>query len=168
MIVNTQSKTETFTDKLVVVAFLNRIKARDLWDLAWLNQTSPIKATLHLMAKIWEHNKTEEDFLSQFGRRVKKIWTDPEACKIFLEEIFRFLPSLFFNSIASQEEFWMMVGNLLADQELACQTNLAPKEHRDAWEIFHLCLSQRHPKRLMCRYLWSRTQFGGQGLGIFL
>jgi len=88
--VNTQSKTETFTDKLLAVSVRNRIKGRDLWDLAWLQQTSNFKVPLHLAAKIIEHHKTREDFLSLFGARVQEIKTDPEVHKSFLEELFRF------------------------------------------------------------------------------
>ena len=88
---NTQSKLETFTDKLPAVAFRKRIKGRDLWDLAWMQQTSAIKAPVQLTAKVREHIKTKEDFLlSQFGARVQEIKTNPEVHKSFLEELFRF------------------------------------------------------------------------------
>ena len=130
---NTQSKAETFTDKLLAVAFRNRIKGRDLWDLAWLQQTSTIKEPVSLKAKIWEHNKTQEDFFSQFGARVQEIRTHPDAFKNFLEEMLRFIPSRLFYSTASQPEFWTMLGNLLADQEFVCQNNLESVEGRDRW-----------------------------------
>ena len=97
---NTQSKLETFTDKLPAVAFRKRIKGLDLWDLAWLQQTSAIKAPVQLTAKVREHNKTKEDFLMQFGARVQEIKTNPEVHKSFLEKMFRFLPSRLFDSTA--------------------------------------------------------------------
>jgi len=39
LIVQVQTRRETYTDKLIAFALRNRIKARDLWDIVWLKQT---------------------------------------------------------------------------------------------------------------------------------
>ena len=105
MIVNTQSTMGSFTYKLLAITFRNRIKGRDQCGLAWLNQTSPINAPVQLVAKIGEHNKTKEEFLSQFNARVMEINADHEVHKSFWEEMLCFLPSGLFDSALLGQSF---------------------------------------------------------------
>jgi predicted nucleotidyltransferase component of viral defense system len=120
LIINTQSKRESFTDKIIALAFRHRLQPRDLWDLAWLKQTTSDTSPFHLLEKIAEHGRTTEDFLCCFELTVKKVQEDKETRDTYIKEISRFLPS---RQIATALDpgFWTYTGRLVGEELLRCE-----------------------------------------------
>ena len=71
LIVQAESREEIFADKIVAFALRpNRIKNRDLWDMAWLYQQG-VKAAMNLLAfKLKDHRSDPQEFLRVLDARV--------------------------------------------------------------------------------------------------
>ena len=78
LILQAQSREEILADKIIALAFRpNRIKNRDLWDIAWLKQQG-IELPLALVpAKINDHRQTVAEFRSQLEARLSALRADP-------------------------------------------------------------------------------------------
>lgn len=120
LILQVQSKRETFTDKLIAFSLRNRIKGRDLWDLAWLKQTLADTAPVHVAEKVVEHKHSPESFLAAFEARLAMVRGDAETRGQYLEEMARFLPAKLMET-ARNPEFWTYMGNLLHGELRLCQ-----------------------------------------------
>ena len=95
LILQAQSREEIFADKLVAFALRpNRLKNRDLWDIAWLHQQQ-IKPALELIQnKLKDHHAKSSDYLNTFSERAASLNDDPEIAKAFRKEMARFLPNV--------------------------------------------------------------------------
>ena len=133
LILQVQSKRETFTDKLLAFALRNRIKARDLWDLAWLKQTLVDTTPIRLVEKTAEHRTTPEAFLAAFEVNLALVRTDPATAEAYRAEMARFLPSKLLET-ALNPEFWVYTGNLLEQQWEFCRKTLKG-EAPAAWKM---------------------------------
>lgn len=93
LIIQTQSKAEIFTDKLLAFALRpNRIKNRDLWDMIWLHQQSSQPKIELIPNKLHDRKLNIKYFLEQFSIRTKLLSDDPQLSKDFVKEMQRFLP----------------------------------------------------------------------------
>ena len=120
LIVQVQSKKETFTDKLIAFSLRNRIKPRDLWDLAWLKQTVSDTSLVHLAEKVVEHKHNPESFLAAFEGHLDLVRNDPGTREEYLKEMSRFLPANLMATVQNPE-FWTYTGNLLAEELERCK-----------------------------------------------
>jgi len=134
LIINTQSKRETFTDKLLALAFRHRLQSRDLWDLVWLKQTTPDTSPYHLVEKILEHGRTSEDFLSCLEFSVKKVCEDKETRDHYIKEISRFLPSKQI-ATALDPDFWTYTGRLVGEELLRCKAACRNTDEGPGWTL---------------------------------
>jgi predicted nucleotidyltransferase component of viral defense system len=114
LILQAQTREEIFADKLVAFALRpNRLKNRDLWDIAWLHQQQ-IKPTLSLIKnKLNDHHAQVDTYLQAFTQRAASLQSDPEIVKEFRKEMARFLPNTTVKETVNSEKFWEYLSNLL-------------------------------------------------------
>jgi predicted nucleotidyltransferase component of viral defense system len=107
LILQAQSREEILADKIIALAFRpNRIKNRDLWDIAWLKQQG-IELPLALVpAKISDHRHTAAEFRSQLEARLSALRADPAIRRDFVKEMQRFLPAATVRETVEQETYW--------------------------------------------------------------
>lgn len=115
LVLGAQSREEIFADKLVAFALRpNRLKNRDLWDIAWLHQQR-IKPALELIAlKLKDHHASPDEYLKSFARRVTALSEQPEMVQDFREEMSRFLSNYLVNETVYSDPFWGSLCNLMA------------------------------------------------------
>jgi predicted nucleotidyltransferase component of viral defense system len=116
LILQVESREEIYVDKLIAFALRpNRIKNRDLWDMAWLHQQS-IKPQTNLLAQKLKDHKTEPlPFLKMFDDRRQKLQSDPKLAVEFRQEMRRFLSSELVAQTVDQAAFWEFLTNLMND-----------------------------------------------------
>ncbi len=114
LILQAQSREEILADKLVAFALPpNRLKNRDLWDIAWLHQQQ-IKPALDLIKnKLNDHHAEIDGYLNAFAKRTASLSNDPEIAKEFRKEMARFLPNETVKETVNSEKFWEYLSNLL-------------------------------------------------------
>ncbi len=114
LILQAQSREEIFADKLVAFALRpNRLKNRDLWDIAWLHQQQ-IKPALDLIKnKLNDHHAQTDAYLNAFAERTASLNKDPEIVKEFRKEMARFLPNETVKETLNSEQFWHYLSNLM-------------------------------------------------------
>jgi predicted nucleotidyltransferase component of viral defense system len=116
LILQAQSREEIFADKLVAFAQRpNRLKNRDLWDIAWLHQLQ-VKPAFDLIAKkLSDHHAQTQAFLTAFSERAASLKNDPAIAKEFRKEMQRFLPNQIVKETVLNENFWNYLSGLLDD-----------------------------------------------------
>ena len=117
LILQAQSREEILADKFIALAFRpNRIKNRDLWDIAWLKQQG-VELPLPLIPlKIADHNQTAADFAGELQARLSALNTDPAQRAAFVAEMRRFLPSRLAEKTIARGDYWTYLVNLLAEE----------------------------------------------------
>lgn len=115
LILQAQSREEIFADKLVAFALRpNRLKNRDLWDIAWLHQQQ-IKPALDLIKnKLNDHHAETSAYLNALAERTASLHEDLEIAKEFRKEMARFLPNETVKETVNSEKFWEYLSNLMA------------------------------------------------------
>lgn len=118
LIIQAQSREEIYTDKLLAFAFRpNRLKYRDLWDIAWLHQQG-IKPNLALvLPKLNDRNYAMSEFLERFHARQALVKTDTKLAAAFKQEMQRFLFADDVNRALEQNQLWEAIAHLLDDLE---------------------------------------------------
>jgi len=118
LILNAQSREEIFADKLVAFALRpNRLKNRDLWDIAWLHQQK-IKPALDLIPnKLGDHHAEPNAYLKAFSERTSSLKKDPEIAKEFRKEMERGLPNETVKETVNSDKFWEYLGNLIENYD---------------------------------------------------
>jgi predicted nucleotidyltransferase component of viral defense system len=114
LILQAQSREEIFADKLVAFALRpNRLKNRDLWDIAWLHQQQ-IKPALGLIKnKLNDHHAQTDAYLNACAERTASLHKDPEIAKEFRKEMARFLPNETVKETVNSEQFWQYLSHLI-------------------------------------------------------
>lgn len=126
LIVQTESREEIFADKIVAFALRpNRIKYRDLWDMAWLNQQR-VKLPIKLVPlKLQDHRCESQHFLNLLEERRRSLQENPNLYNEFKQEMRRFLPADLVNQSVEQPAFWSFVISLVDDLCRRTQLHLA-------------------------------------------
>jgi hypothetical protein len=101
---------------MIALAFReNRLKNRDLWDIAWLvRQGIELPGNL-IPLKIHDHQRTESEFVNLLRLRVEAIKTQPEMREDFVEEMRRFLPAATARDTIETIPFWSYLTQLVDD-----------------------------------------------------
>jgi predicted nucleotidyltransferase component of viral defense system len=116
LLLQAQSREEIFTDKLIAFALRpNRLKNRDLWDIAWLHQLSIRPALELLLFKLADHKASTPVFLEAFAQRVAAMKADPALAKDYAKEMNRFLPPNALNTTPQMQDFWLFLVFLMED-----------------------------------------------------
>lgn len=129
LILQAQSREEIFADKLVAFALRpNRLKNRDLWDIAWLHQQQ-IKPALDLIKnKLNDHHAQTDVYLNAFAERSASLNKNLEIAKEFRKEMARFLPNETVKETVNSEKFWEYLSNLLESYHLQLIKTLEGKD----------------------------------------
>lgn len=117
LILQAQSREEILADKFIALAFReNRIKNRDLWDIAWLNQQGVDLPPGLIPLKIQDHRRTPEGFANQLRERVGLLDATPRLREEFLTEMRRFLPATAVTKTLESPAWWRFLCTLLREQ----------------------------------------------------
>jgi predicted nucleotidyltransferase component of viral defense system len=120
LIIQTQSKEEIYTDKILAFCLRNAIKSRDLWDISWLHQES-VKPSFSLVhRKLQERSIAIDLFIELFHQRLVSMSSDDKIYRNYQKEMMRFLPRSQMNNMLAQEGYWIFMVGLM--QELFTKT----------------------------------------------
>ncbi len=129
LIIQTESKEEILLDKIIAFVLRpNRIKNRDLWDVAWLKQSNVILPVELIKRKIKDHKQEIENFVKMLNIRLTDLNNDNSLEKSFNNEMMRFLPLKTVNSTLRQDGFWLYIKNQI---DAECQTVLDYLSNKD-------------------------------------
>ncbi len=116
LILRAQSRKEILADKFIALAFRpNRIKNRDLWDIAWLERQGVALNADFIARKIVDHHRTSSEFLDLLTSRIKRISAGTSIREDFRNEMRRFLPSGPIVETALSNDYWFYLQAILAD-----------------------------------------------------
>jgi predicted nucleotidyltransferase component of viral defense system len=117
LILQAQSREEILADKVVALAFReNRLKNRDLWDIAWLVRQGIALSAALIPVKIADHQRERPEFAQRLRERITSLQSDPATREDFLKEMQRFLPATTVRETLSQPGWWSYLASLLDDQ----------------------------------------------------
>lgn len=115
LILRAESREEILADKLIALAFReNRLKNRDLWDLAWLTQRGVELPVELIPKKVRDHGRSDDEFASSLRGRIGHLGSE-EARTDFLKEMRRFLPSATVEETLQQEDYWQWLRGVVVD-----------------------------------------------------
>lgn len=117
LILQAQSREEILADKIIALAFReNRVKNRDLWDIAWLVQRG-VQLPVHLIPlKVRDHQRERTEFSSLLQTRIQALRSDPDMRRDFIKEMLRFLPSATVRGTIEKEAYWDYLVQLLEEK----------------------------------------------------
>jgi len=117
LILQAQSREEILADKIIALAFRdNRVKNRDLWDIAWLVQQG-VSLPEHLIPlKIRDHQHTEAEFRRLVEERLEALSTQPALRSEFVAEMRRFLPAATVGGTLESLGYWDFLNQTLHEQ----------------------------------------------------
>lgn len=119
LIVQAQSRDEILADKLVAFALRpNRLKNRDLWDIAWLKQQGVMLPLELLPMKLDDHHCELQQFRGLLADRQKALLNEPKMRTDFQQEMRRFLPAARVAETVDNPDFWRYLTGLI---EQECQ-----------------------------------------------
>lgn len=109
LLIPVQSREEIFADKIVAMAFRpNKLKYRDLWDIAYL-VNERVKCPTHLVAaKISDHGHTYEAFVTSLSQRLEAL---PHQKDAFYKEMRRFVPADVAEQTLDNPNYWLYLVN---------------------------------------------------------
>lgn len=114
LILQAQSREEIFADTLVAFALRpNRLKNRDLWDIAWLHQQQVTPALALIADKLRDHHATTLQYLEAFAARTGSLRGDPAIAGAFRDEMRRFLPNPVVRQTVQSADFWSFLSELM-------------------------------------------------------
>jgi predicted nucleotidyltransferase component of viral defense system len=116
LILQAQSREEILADKVIALAFReNRIKNRDLWDIAWLTQQAIELPTQLIPLKIRDHQHEEAEFVTLLTERTAALRIQPVMREDFMKEMRRFLPAATIRDTIEKEAYWSYLADLVDD-----------------------------------------------------
>lgn len=125
LILQAQGREEILADKMVAFVFReNRIKNRDLWDIAWLVQQGVSLPVELIPVKIRDHQREEDEFVSLLQSRSDALKADPRLREDFLKEMRRFLPAAMVRDTLENRSWWMYLTQVVEEQVRLALTRL--------------------------------------------
>lgn len=127
LILQAQSREEILADKIVALALrTNRIKNRDLWDIAWLAQQG-IELPLRLIPlKVHDHKQRSAAFIKLLEARLASLRDQPPMRMEFIREMQRFLPTATVRDTIEKEPYWRYLIGVVTDVGQKAVTALKP------------------------------------------
>ncbi len=117
LILQAQSREEILADKIIALAFRdNRVKNRDLWDIAWLVQQGVALPAPLIPLKIQDHQRTNAEFTQIVEERLKTLTTEPTMKRDFIAEMRRFLPAATVRGTLENPAYWDFLNQTLREQ----------------------------------------------------
>ena len=129
LIIQAQSQKEILADKYLAFGLRpNRIKNRDLWDIAWLSQLK-IKVSSNLIKlKLVDHKVEKEIYIEKMDLRVASLLSDPMVHEGFKKEMSRFLPFHLVQETVESSDFWNFLSNFISSEWKNLKNELIEKE----------------------------------------
>ena len=110
LIIQCESREEIILDKVVAFALRpNRIKNRDLWDIAWLKQQNVVNPIALSDKKIRDHKRTKEEMINRLESRCEELTSDASLEMSFHDELMRFLPLDLADRTVRKPGFWSYI-----------------------------------------------------------
>jgi predicted nucleotidyltransferase component of viral defense system len=117
LILQAESREEILADKIIALAFRdNRVKNRDLWDIAWLVQRGVELPANLIPLKVRDHQREEAEFSDQLRTRIQELRIQPQMRRDFISEMLRFLPASTVRGTIEKETYWEYLVQLLDEQ----------------------------------------------------
>jgi hypothetical protein len=117
LILQAQSREEILADKILALAFRdNRVKNRDLWDIAWLVQQGVVLPAHLIPLKIQDHHRTDAEFRRLLAERLKALKELPAMRSAFIAEMRRFLPAATVQGTLENAGYWDFLNQTLREQ----------------------------------------------------
>lgn len=117
LILQAQSRGEILADKIIALAFReNRIKNRDLWDIAWLVQQGVELPARLIPLKVRDHQREEAEFIKLLRGRVQGLKSQLEMRNDFVKEMRRFLPAVIIRDTVGTEAYWEYLTQVVEEQ----------------------------------------------------
>jgi len=117
LILQAESREEILANKLVALALRpNRIKNRDLWDIAWLRQQAVDLPLSLVVKKIADHKQTTDGYSVLLEQRMTQLQNDSTHQASFSQEMRRFLPPEIAKSTVENEQFWEYLCTTVAEE----------------------------------------------------
>jgi predicted nucleotidyltransferase component of viral defense system len=125
LILQAQSREEILADKIVAFVLRpNRIKYRDLWDIAWLKQQNIRLPLAFIPKKVADHRHDLDEFIETLSERVEQICTSPTLHEEFVSEMNRFLPPDIIAETVNKSDFWIYLTELIRTESDAVQHSI--------------------------------------------
>ena len=119
LILQAQSQEEILADKVIALAFRdNRIKNRDLWDIAWLVQQGVMLPAHLIPLKIQDHHRTDAEFRRLIEGRLKALKEQSTMRSDFIAEMRRFLPAATVRGTLEIVGYWDFLIQTLHEQSM--------------------------------------------------
>ena len=117
LILQAQSREEILADKMIALAFReNRIKNRDVWDIAWLVQQGVALPAELIPLKIRDHRREKAEFASLLQSRFAALQQEPQLREDFLKEMRRFLPAVTVRDTLENLSWWTYLTQVIEEQ----------------------------------------------------
>ena len=117
LILQAQSREEILADKVIALAFReNRIKNRDVWDIAWLVQQGVALPAELIPPKIQDHRREKGEFASLLQSRFAGLKQEPQLREDFLKEMRRFLPAVTVRDTLENLSWWTYLTQVIEEQ----------------------------------------------------
>ncbi|MFH0785330.1 MAG: nucleotidyl transferase AbiEii/AbiGii toxin family protein [Pseudomonadota bacterium] len=117
LILQAESREEILADKMIALAMrANRLKNRDLWDIAWLKQQGVLLPTPLISKKLGDRHVGVDEFMQLLDERSIFLEQDPSARIDFIKEIERFLPASVVAETVRNVSFWPFLCGLIRDE----------------------------------------------------
>ena len=114
LIIQAQSREEILADKMLAVAFRpNRVKNRDLWDIAWLKQQGIELPVAMMRQKVTDRRHGSAEFSTLLRARTDQLKADPAMRVEFVKEMQRFLPTRIVSETVEKVDYWTYLTNLV-------------------------------------------------------
>ncbi len=116
LILQAQGREEILADKVVALALReNRIKNRDLWDIAWLTGQGIDVPEPLIPLKVRDHRREKAELAGLLQARIEELKTMPGMRGDFLKEMQRFLPAATVRDTLEKEVYWSYLTGLVTD-----------------------------------------------------
>ena len=136
LIIQAESREEILANKLVALALRpNRLKNRDLWDIAWLRQQSIDLPLTLVVKKIADHKRTVDDFTGLLQQRMTQVQRGEGIQAGFQQEMRRFLPPEVAERTVESAQFWDYLRATVVEE---CQRILRYLEQGDVTQGFRM------------------------------
>jgi len=117
LILRAQSREEILADKIIALAFReNRVKNRDLRDIAWLVQQGVELPARLIPLKVQDHQREAVEFSSLLRQRLDELKTNPQMRDDFVQEMRRFLPAATVRETVGKKDYWTFLTQLVDEQ----------------------------------------------------
>jgi predicted nucleotidyltransferase component of viral defense system len=117
LILQAESREEILADKIIALAFReNRVKNRDLWDIAWLVQQGVELPSKLIPLKVRDHQRENAELIKCLQQRMQDLKNQPEMRTDFVKEMRRFLTASTVRDTVELKSYWEYLVQVIDEQ----------------------------------------------------